>query len=299
MFKIGEFSKLSNISVRSLRHYEGLGLLMPKEIDRFTGYRYYTTDQLATANKIRMLREVGFSLESIKGLLKADNLNTARQYYELRQAEVEEELQSLRKRKEVIDLLLADMENGTNTEYFNVEEKYIPEKTVLRTRKILPSYDHVKDFWLEFLSEVNSLQITLQEPLFLRSLCLDREFKEVDVDIELQVEAAAPFPLDDPDRILTTPSVHAATVTFKGGSCMNGSSFVCMDRNRQGSGVYQSLARWLEANRYGFDGVRFNILHLLKKDGDVLNAPKLLNLDVIDPDHWINEWGFELVDRQG
>jgi DNA-binding transcriptional MerR regulator len=52
------------------------------ETDRFTGYRYYSADQLDAANKIRMLREVGFSLDSIKRFLNAGSLDGARQYYE-------------------------------------------------------------------------------------------------------------------------------------------------------------------------------------------------------------------------
>jgi DNA-binding transcriptional MerR regulator len=64
MFKIGEFSKLSNISVRLLRHYETLELLPPKKTDPVSGYRYYTAEQLDRANTIRMLREIGFSLDA-------------------------------------------------------------------------------------------------------------------------------------------------------------------------------------------------------------------------------------------
>ncbi|MEE1041293.1 MAG: MerR family DNA-binding transcriptional regulator, partial [Lachnospiraceae bacterium] len=45
MLKIGEFSKLSRVSVRMLRHYDEIGLLKPAEIDRFTDYRYYREDQ--------------------------------------------------------------------------------------------------------------------------------------------------------------------------------------------------------------------------------------------------------------
>jgi DNA-binding transcriptional MerR regulator len=43
MLKIGDFSRLSRISVQTLRHYDELGLLKPVEIDRFTSYRYYSS----------------------------------------------------------------------------------------------------------------------------------------------------------------------------------------------------------------------------------------------------------------
>ncbi len=47
MLKIGEFSKLSRVSIRMLRHYDDIGLLKPAEIDNFTGYRYYREEQLS------------------------------------------------------------------------------------------------------------------------------------------------------------------------------------------------------------------------------------------------------------
>ena len=50
MFKIGDFAKLGQISIRMLRHYDQLGLLKPDHVDKFTGYRYYTAVQLAHLN---------------------------------------------------------------------------------------------------------------------------------------------------------------------------------------------------------------------------------------------------------
>ena len=46
MFRIGAFSKLTRVSVRMLRYYDNAGLLTPAVIDKFTGYRMYTTDQI-------------------------------------------------------------------------------------------------------------------------------------------------------------------------------------------------------------------------------------------------------------
>src|SRR4051812_24370516 len=72
MFRIGEFARMGQVSVRTLRHYDELGLLEPVEIDRFTGYRYYSTSQLARLNRIIALKEVGLSLEQIGQLLNVD-----------------------------------------------------------------------------------------------------------------------------------------------------------------------------------------------------------------------------------
>lgn len=62
MFSIGEFSKITALSVKSLRIYHDKGLLIPANIDSFTGYRYYDDDNFETAKTIRTLRQLDFSL---------------------------------------------------------------------------------------------------------------------------------------------------------------------------------------------------------------------------------------------
>ena len=71
MFQIGEFSKLGQVSPRMLRHYDQLGLLKPGQVDKWTGYRYYTIDQLAQLHRIIALKEMGLSLEQVGDLLKS------------------------------------------------------------------------------------------------------------------------------------------------------------------------------------------------------------------------------------
>lgn len=68
--KIGEFAKENNTTVRTLRHYESLGLLMPAEIDRFTGYRFYKKEQVSRLKGIQLFKDLGFSLSEITSLLE-------------------------------------------------------------------------------------------------------------------------------------------------------------------------------------------------------------------------------------
>ncbi|WP_235440040.1 MerR family transcriptional regulator [Paenibacillus sp. DMB20] len=70
MFRIGDFSKLSRVSIRMLRHYDEMGLLVPEYVDEMTGYRYYKAGQLVLANRIRSLKDMGFSLALIGSILK-------------------------------------------------------------------------------------------------------------------------------------------------------------------------------------------------------------------------------------
>jgi len=106
MFKIGLFAQLCQVSVSALRYYDEIGLLKPGHVDRFTGYRYYTADQVPRLNRITGLKELGLSLETIDALLRED-VPTARLYEMLREkeqgleqhiAESQEQLQRVRAR---------------------------------------------------------------------------------------------------------------------------------------------------------------------------------------------------------
>ncbi len=90
MLKIGEFSKLSRVSVRMLRHYDEIGLLKPAEIDRFTDNRYYREDQIPAAGRIAALKDMGFSLADIVRILEVyDDREKLEKFFAARQEELE------------------------------------------------------------------------------------------------------------------------------------------------------------------------------------------------------------------
>jgi len=68
---IGEFSRASYLTIKTLRHYHDVGLLEPAEVDGSSGYRYYRADQIATAQTVRRLRELEMPVEQVKGVLHA------------------------------------------------------------------------------------------------------------------------------------------------------------------------------------------------------------------------------------
>src|SRR5215468_3319012 len=71
---IGDFSRMTHLSVKALRHYHDLGLLAPAEIDPGSGYRFYEPGQVRTAQVIRRLRELGMPLEEIREVLRAPDV---------------------------------------------------------------------------------------------------------------------------------------------------------------------------------------------------------------------------------
>lgn len=71
MLTIGEFSRLTHLSVKALRHYHKVGLLAPAEVDPWSGYRRYSTDQTSEAQLVRRLRDLDMPVPEIRELLEA------------------------------------------------------------------------------------------------------------------------------------------------------------------------------------------------------------------------------------
>lgn len=118
MYKIGEFSKLVDMPVRTLRYYDEINILKPGYVDVFTGYRYYTEENLSQANLIKILRSVGFSLEEI--LLYKDNLN---------EEVLDAKVLSLEEEKNEIDFKIRKLEIIKN-EILSSEESLINDNVI-------------------------------------------------------------------------------------------------------------------------------------------------------------------------
>lgn len=74
LFKIGEFSRLSHLTVKTLRFYEKEGLLIPDKVDSLSSYRYYSTSSLEEACRIKAFRQLGLSIEEIKRIKQGEDL---------------------------------------------------------------------------------------------------------------------------------------------------------------------------------------------------------------------------------
>jgi DNA-binding transcriptional MerR regulator len=93
MFSIGEFVRLGGVSVRTLRHYDEIGLLRPAAVDPGTGYRGYSAQQLGQLNRIMALKELGLSLTQARRLVDGITLDELRGMLMLRHAQLEHELE--------------------------------------------------------------------------------------------------------------------------------------------------------------------------------------------------------------
>lgn len=128
MLKIGDFSKLSRITIRMLRHYDEIDLLKPQTVDEWTGYRYYDEAQLLAANKIQLLKNLGFGLSTIKEVLTHyDDYAEIEKLLKIRQAELVTEEIELRERIKLIDSTIKNLKQEGNFMNYVVNLKTIPD----------------------------------------------------------------------------------------------------------------------------------------------------------------------------
>jgi len=260
MFKIGEFSRLSRVSVRMLRHYDQLGLLTPSQTDPFTNYRYYSGDQLPRLNRILALRDLGFSLEQIAGMLDEDvSPEQLLGMLKLKRAEVEGQMQAEQTRLARLEARIHQMNESTKPGTYDVILRDVGPKLVATYREVAVDDDRIQqmfDLVEIYVAQFNEARA--DEPPF--TIYYDDEFRDQNIDAEVAVALKYAIPESESIRVRETPrQTNVACVIHVG-------NYSDIDQ------AYNALLSWIEANdyhmlgpirevyiRYGADGLNFEL----------------------------------------
>ena len=249
MLKIGEFSKLSRVSIRMLRHYDDIGLLPPAEIDRFTGYRYYSPDQLPVVGRITALKDMGFQLaEIVKILENYDDRELLDLYLARRQTELKEITETMEYQMRLLDSARKRLRKEQNMNY-DVTIKTIPERYAATIHMTIPRYEDEGMVWQILNDETGPLRMTPAEPCLVAAEYLDDEYKEKDVELIAWKTVKGTYPDTEHVKFKTLPEVKVASCMVKGGY-------------EQMPDVYGAVISWVNANGYEFAGAMFNIYHV-------------------------------------
>ena len=119
---IGDFSRMTFLSVKALRHYHEVGLLPPAEIDRGTGYRRYQLEQVPTAQVIRRLRELGMSLDDVRAVIEAPDVRARNAAISAHLRRMEGELEQTRATVKSLRLLLDEASPAPIAISYRIEE---------------------------------------------------------------------------------------------------------------------------------------------------------------------------------
>ena len=251
MFRIGDFSKIAQVSGRLLRYYEEIGLLSPEFTDPYTGYRYYSAGQLPRLNRILVLKELGLSLEQIARLLDQNtSADEIRGMLTLRKAQIEQSVVEETARLRVVEARLQQIDALQESE---IVLKSVPAQHFLAIREVLPNMDAIRHLVKRIYDTVpakvgqrnlDQIAIVIHSPMY------DPEAFDVEIGYLLTGEVPTSFRLSEERRLTMRqlPAVDTmATLAHVG---------PVSERHQS----YGALGNWVEQNKWQIIGAGREVL---------------------------------------
>ncbi|WP_324822844.1 MerR family transcriptional regulator [Sinanaerobacter sp. ZZT-01] len=186
MLKIGDFSKLTHVSVRMLRYYDSQGLLKPSVIDSVTGYRMYSAEQVPELQKIIMLRDLNFGVAETKELLQNWNNGHLIQSLHNKIKDIKDLIKMEQNRIGQIQSAIAHIESDKFDQYYNVTIKSIPAYPVISLRRKVDNHFEERKLWAELMEFVSREHIEYDRSNQNNvAIYHDEEYLDSGVDIEV------------------------------------------------------------------------------------------------------------------
>jgi DNA-binding transcriptional MerR regulator len=274
MFTIGDFAKLGRVSVRMLRHYDSLGLLIPAEVDRYTGYRTYRADQMSRLNRVIALNDLGFTLSQVRSILdeqvSADQL---RGMLRLRRAQLEAQLSADAARLMSVEARLRMIEEEGHMSTEEVVVKQVAPVRVAELSGVAASYEGadigpvIGPLYRELMDRLNRAGV----PLTGFTVAYYEAASDVSGDavtVHAGATVSAPAKPDYDFAIVELPALPAAATIVHRGS---------MD---EADRSMQILARWIEDNGYHMEGYAREVC---------------LEFDLANPSKWVHEFQISIT----
>lgn len=233
-----------------LRHYDEIGLLVPKTTDNSTSYRYYGEDQLPVASRIAALRDMGFGLPAIGEILKNyHDPKALAEFLSVKRTEVQAEVQDASRRMLLLDTAIDRLRKDDTAMNYTVTIKTFPERYVASVRQIIPSYEQEGMLWNILMKETAPLKIQTADNCNSLAIFHDEGYKEANVDVEVQMSVKGSYENTENVVFKREPAMEIASATYKGGY-------------QQLTTVHHAVATWVRDNGYEFGGTMFCIYHV-------------------------------------
>jgi len=252
LFKIGDFSRLTRVPITTLHHYDEIGLFKPLRSDPFTGYRYYSFDQLPRLNRILALRGLGFTLEQVGRMLGTDDVlaisgDELRAMLKLRQAELQRQVEETVDKLAQVEFRLRQIEREGFMAEVEVLFKQVERLKVAGAREIVPKSEMMRERCIALNDAVCALMVTEKLKSDGISLALYYNSDEQGIDVEMA------YVVDPASAETTSPNgaqVHGLPATTVAYAVYRGSydDFGAVGR------LHESIARWISANGYRVTG---------------------------------------------
>ena len=200
MLKIGEFSRLSQVPIKTLRYYDDIGLLKPSQTDPFTSYRYYVLDQLPCIHRIMALKELGLSLDEIAQFLREDfPTEQIRGMFLLKRVQAQQRVREEQARLDQIEFRLRQIEREGMIDTMDIVIKRIEPFYALTLRRIARTRAEREVFG-------NAIQAAVKQGLI-------QPTDSPRVNIYYEEEFRGEY--DDYEKCIPVPSTHTPSVVVE------------------------------------------------------------------------------------
>ncbi len=213
MYSIGEFSRISGISVKALRLYHEKGLLLPAHVDESTGYRYYAAANLDRARVIRLLRAMEFPLDVIREILDQfqDDCDIL-DHLDRHKAALQQKIASYRNITTSLDRVIRQEREAQRlmaTTTYEIQEKDVPAQRIAGVR--------MKGHYSECGKGFAKIGRSLGRYINGKPLCLyyDAEYKDGDADFEACMPVREGKEIEG-ISVRELPAAHCVTLIHKG-----------------------------------------------------------------------------------
>lgn len=251
MIRIGDFARLSGVSVVTLRHYDEERLLSPRFVDPDSGYRYFESDQLRQVHRILLLKELGLSLAQIREVLRdAVGIEAMRGLLEAKRTEAVSRIGAAEAQIRKIDHHLSTIEREYSMPQLEVIRKTTPPMTVAYIHLDIATNDQVGDLlgkaYGDLYGYLERNRIAPKGPCLAVWQSSPKDFTDESVDAAVPID---PHAIDHPEiRVKTLPSEDVASVVHVGP----------FSEFQQG---HVALSEWLTANRCRLSGDYREVYH--------------------------------------
>ena len=266
MFKIGEFSKIAQVSGRQLRFYEQVGLLQPGYTDPHNGYRFYTAAQLPRLNRILALKELGFTLDEIGPMLDREiSQQELRAMLALKRAQVANVVHEETVRLRLIESRIEQIDQNAGSQTLDIVIKSVPAQPFLSVRTLLAdmaaSYELLRCVLTEVPGAIHASR--LASPAVVMHLDTF-EWEQMDIEMGFLLQPGQPISV-------TVSTGHVLTVRELA-AIPRAATAIRVGPIETGHGAYQAVGRYVDQHHLRLDGSsREVILQAPSSNGDAVS----------------------------
>ena len=262
LLTIGEFSRLSQLSVRMLRYYDEHDVLHPSRVEGHSGYRSYAPTLLFVARRVRELRDIGLGVHEIAACVSIlDDPHAVRAVLERQRTRLIAEAANVVDRVRELDHLITSLEGPVMS--ITITHRTHPARITASVRDVIATYADEGRLWERLMPALSAAGATPAPDARCIAILHDEEYRESDCDVEVQLDVTAAFAGSGDVRCVTVPEQEVAVAA--------------LDGPYDGIGaVMEAVGRWVPENGYRFAGPMFNVYLLSRREDP-------------DPNHWVTQ----------